>query len=143
MGKRILAVMALGGLASCLFTFTPSLANTLPTSGGLYIATGSSNGIFYSFDYIAQNPQIAQNAINTAGLNSVYLDLGGDITNFGQFITSQMSVGISNNTFTSYARSHPYTVPSGIEVMTQTQGQYQYAPSTGTAPVPPPPPSAP
>ena len=111
---------------------TPALANSLPTSGGLYIASGSTNGVFFALDYIASNIQTVQNELNSTSLQNVYLDLGGEVANFGQFISNEASAGISNSTFTSYAQTNPYTIPSGITVYSLGQGNYQYTTNSST-----------
>ena len=113
----------------------PAFANSLPTSGGLYIANGLGGGSFYSFTYIASNLQVVQSALNNAGgMTNVYLDIEGQATNFGQFISANASTGISNATFTSYAQSHAYTIPSGTTVYSVSQGQYTYNAGIATIP---------
>jgi hypothetical protein len=130
----------LSGVLMGLLITAPAFANSLPLTGGLYIANGSGSGVFYSFTYIAMNLQTVQQAVNNAGgMTNVYLDLQGQTTNFGQFITAGASAGISNTTFNTYAQSHPYTVPSGVTVYSQSQGQYSYSGSTtSTSSVTPP-----
>ena len=122
---------------------TSAMANSLPASGGLYIANGAGLGTFYSFTYIAENTQVVQAAINSAGsMNNVFLDIGGVTTNFGQFMTNEAAAGISNATFVSYAQSNPYSIPSGITVDSVSQGSYNYSASSSSV-TPPTPPTIP
>jgi hypothetical protein len=122
---------------------TSAMANSLPASGGLYIANGAGLGTFYSFTYIAENTQVVQAAINSAGnMNNVFLDIGGVTTNFGQFMTNEAAAGISNATFISYAQSNPYSIPSGITVDSVSQGSYNYSASSSSV-TPPTPPTIP
>ena len=104
--------LALSTMAPAAFAATTSL---LPSSGGLLIGN-----TFYSFTYIAGNTSLVQSALNSSGLTSTYLDLGGQIANFGSFITSGGTP--SNSGFSSYATAHPYKIPSGITVMDEQNG---------------------